>query len=145
MNVQKSDNEAVVSRLRSYGQREEAIVLLTTTSPEMSAALVRVFTLQEAQDVDLEAELPWDEQDVGDCRIDDDSAVLTIEGSGGSFMGMRFETHWGETDSAWRTVAERTGRIWLALVGVPDYQRVVEGGDGERLPRARTLKLEVTP
>ena len=145
MNVQKSDNEAVVSRLRTYGRGEEAIVLLATTSPEMSKALVRVFAIQEAKDVDLEAELPWDEPDVGDCLISGDSAVLTIEGSGGSFMGMRFETHWGQTDPAWRAVAERTGRIWLALVGVPDYQRVVDGGSSERLPRARTLKLEVTP
>jgi hypothetical protein len=145
MNVQRSESEAVVSRLRTYERGEEAIVLLTTSNPEMSIALGRVFALQEAQDVELEKELPWDEPDVGDCLISDSSAVLTIEGSGGAFMGMRFETRWGRTDPVWRACAGRTGRVWLALVGLPDYARIANGGAGELLPRARTLKLEVSP
>lgn len=144
MRVQKSDSASVTNSVRTYGGRKEALLLITSDDEEISEALVRVFTIHEAPETEPEVDLPWDLEDVGDCRIDNESVILTVEGSGGAFMGLRFETQWGRTPPEWHAYAERTGRVWLGLVGLDDYNRLTEGGWEARLPAMRMLKLEVT-
>ena len=117
--------------------------MITSDDKEINEALVRVFAIHEAPEVDPEVDLPWDLKDVGDCRIDNESVVLTVEGSGGAFMGLRFEALWGCTPPEWHAYAERTGRIWLGLVGPGDFERLAKGGWDARLPSTRMLKLEV--
>jgi len=142
--MQHSNNAVVTTSVRVYDGHSEALLLLTTQDKEISKALVDIFTIHDAQETDPEKSLPWDEPDVGDCRIGNDGVLLTIQGSGSSFMGMRHEVKWGRTSAEWHGHAERRGRVWLGLVGVPDYVRLSQGGWTERLPMMRMLKLEVT-
>lgn len=143
--VQNSHNSAVTNSVRTYEGYAEALLLLTSEDKEISNALERVFAIHGAPLVNPEETLPWDEPDVGDCRIDNESALFTLEGSGGTFMGMRHEVRWGRTSPEWHAHAERRGRVWLGLVEPADYIRISEGGWTEQLPLMRMLKLEVTP
>lgn len=143
--MQQSNNTVVTNSLRTYGPRKEALLLISTEDPEISKTLVWVFKEYDAPETDPEKNLPWDIKDVGDCRIDDSSVIITVEGFGQSFMGLRFETSWGVTPVEWHVHAEQNKRVWLGLVGPGDYARLVTGGWDEHLPSMRMLKLEVTP
>lgn len=116
MRVQKSNSASVMNAVRSYGQGVGALLLITSDDTEIASALARVFEIHQAPEVSPELDLPWQANEVGDCRISDDGVLLTVEGSGDSFMGLRFEVSWGATDGEWRAEAERNGCAWLILV-----------------------------
>ena len=143
--MQRDHNAAVTNSVRTYEGYSEALLLMTSQDKEIAEALEKVFSIHGALLVDPEETLPWGEPDVGDCRIDREGVILTVEGAGGVFMGMRHEVHWGRTSPEWHAHAERRGRAWLGLVDAADYIRLSEGGWTERLPLMRMLKLEVTP
>lgn len=143
MRVQESNNATVVNGLRTYGNRTEAIILIASGEKDTNEALARVFILQEAPFVDPETELPWGKPSVGDCRIGDNGVLFTVEGSGASFMGLRFEASWGQTSADWASCAERSGRVWLGLTGPIYCERILREGEGTLLPRMRFLRLDV--
>lgn len=145
MRVQKTSEVMVANSVRDYDGRKEALLLLATESEEIGASFVDVFAAHEGHEVDPEEDLPWDLDDVGDCRIDSASVILTIEGWGGSFAGLRLEVPWGRTSPEWHAWAERNGRVWLGLTSPADCARLMVGNWGERIPPVRMLKLDVVP
>ncbi|AXH66323.1 hypothetical protein SEA_SATIS_164 [Streptomyces phage Satis] len=143
MNVQKSNSASVQNALRSYENGTSALLLITSDDEEISNALDRVFEIHKAPRLSPELELPEAAEGVGDCAISPEGVVLTVEGSGDHFMGLRFEVFWGVTDKQWREVAESNGCVWLALTPFEDYRSL--GGDPFALiPAVPLLKLEVT-
>lgn len=103
-----------------------------------------MFRIHQAPLLSPEFDLPWDAQDVGDCVITDEGVVITLEGQGGVFMGLKFETYWGVTSDNWRREAERNGCAWLALTPFETY-RTLGTFPGALIPEVPVLKLEVTP
>lgn len=145
MNVQKSNSAIVMNATRGYdGGRTGALLLITSDDPATSDALETVFRIHEAPRMSPEFDLPWDLEDVGDCVISQDGVVLAIEGKGGVFMGLKFETYWGVVDEGWRREAERNGCAWLALTPFEDY-RTLGGVSGALIPEVPVLKLTVAP
>lgn len=145
MRVQKSNSASVMNALRDYGDRSAALLLISSSDDEIHTALQRVFQIHEAPVVSLEEGLAWDLGTVGDCVISKTGVVITVEGSGDSFMGLRFETFWGEVDKPWHEVAEQNGCVWLALVEPGVYGRIADAGNDAFLPAADLLKLEFRP
>lgn len=148
MNVQSTNNTHAMNALRVYDDgRSAAIVLMASDDAEIEKALGRVFEIHEAPLTDLEANAPWGADDVGDCEIRSDGVMLTVEGTGGTFMGLRFEAAWSTTSPGWRRAARDNGCVWLALPGRPAYDhiaRAVASGSQVQLPAMPVLKLEVT-
>jgi hypothetical protein len=148
MNVQSTNNTHAMNALRVYDDgRSAAIVLMASDDAEIEDALSRVFEIHEAPLSDLEAGVPWGADDVGDCEIRPGGVMLTVEGTGGSFMGLRFEAAWNTTSPGWRRAARDNGCAWLTLPGRSMYDhiaRAVASGSQVQLPAMPVLKLEVT-
>lgn len=147
MNVQSTNNTHAMNALRVYDDgRSAAIVLMASDDTGIEDALGRVFEIHEAPRVNLEKGVPWGADDVGDCEVRFGGVMLTVEGTGGSFMGMRFEAAWSTTSPGWRRAARDNGCVWLALPGRPVYDqiaRAVASGSVVQLPAMPVLKLEV--
>lgn len=147
MNVQSTNNTHAMNALRVYDDgRSAAIVLMASDSKEIETGLGRVFEIHEAPLTDLETGVPWGADDVGDCEIRPGGVLLTVEGTGGQFMGMRFEAEWSTTSPGWRRAARDGGCVWLGLPGRPLYDqiaRAVVSGSQVQLPAMPVLKLEV--
>lgn len=146
--MQSTNDTHAMNALRMYEDgRSAAIVLMTSESTEIETGLERVFEIHEAPLTNLEVSVPWGADDVGDCEIRPDGVLLTVEGTGGRFMGMRFEASWDTTSPGWRRAARDSGCVWLGLPGRPGYDqiaRAVASGSVVQLPAMPVLKLEVT-
>lgn len=149
MHVQSTNNTHAMNALRMYPDgRSAAIVLMAADEPDLHRALKRVFEIHEAPHADLESGVPWGADDVGDCVMTPDGAVITVEGEGRSFMGMRFVATWGTVVPSWRREARANGCIWLGLPERHGYDAIVRSvvsGSDTRLPLMPVLKLEVIP
>jgi len=147
MNVQSTNNTYAMNALRVYDDDHSAAIVLMASDGEAEKALGRVFEIHEAPLADLETGVPWGADDVGDCEIRSGGVLLTVKGTGGSFMGLRFEAEWSTTSPGWRRAARDSGYVWLALPGRPAYDqiaRAVASGSQVQLPAMPVLKLEVT-
>lgn len=147
MRVQSTNNTHSMNASRVYDDgRSAAIVLMASDDMEVEEGLKRVFEIHEAPPTDLETGVPWGADDVGDCEIREGGVLLTVEGTGGSFMGMRFEADWSGIAPGWRRMARDNGCVWLALPGRSVYDqiaRAVASGSLVQLPSMPVLKLEV--
>lgn len=145
--MQSTNNTHAMNALRVYDDgRSAAIVLMASDDTEIEDALGRVFEIHEAPLTDLEKGVPWGTDDVGDCEIRSGGVLLTVEGTGGSFMGLRFEAAWSTTSPGWRRAACDNDCVWLGLPGRPVYDqiaRAVASGSQVQLPAMPVLKLEV--
>lgn len=145
MNVQKSNSASVKNATRGYGEdRTGALLLITSEDPRTFETLETVFGIHQAPRTMPEFDLPWDLDDVGDCIILESGVILTVEGKGGTFMGLRFETDWDATDEGWRREAERNACTWLALTPFEDYRRLDASPD-TLIPEVSVLKLGISP
>lgn len=141
-NAQHTNDAACMNALRVYGNRSAAILLMTSADPDAALGLERVFALHEGPYLNLENDLDWDLDTVGDCIIKTDGIKVVIEGRG-NFMGMVFENNWGEVDQSWREAAEINGCVWIALVSATVYERALAAGRNAVIPiTVPMLKLD---
>lgn len=145
--MQNSQQAHTMNALRIYDDgRSAAIVPMASDDPEVRFGLGRVLGLHQAPSVDLEVSPPWDAGDVGDCQIGPSGVLLTVQGIGDSFMGMRFSADWGATAPGWRRQAQDNGCVWLGFPGIAEYNQITEAiacGAPVALPVMPVLKLEV--
>lgn len=124
----------------------QPVILVNGVEPETQEALETVFEMHDAPLVDVREGVPDDMEAVGDCAVLKDNAVITVRGTGGSFMGMHFETQWGHAHIGWRDEVRRLGYVWFGLLNAAQYAASAEAGarlDGGALPVIPLLKLEV--
>lgn len=118
----------------------QPVILVSGEEPETQRALGAVFAMHDAPLVDVSEGVPDGLEAVGDCAVLTDNAVITVRGTGGSFMGMHFETQWGRAHVGWREEVRRLGYVWFGLLGTEQYTASLNGGT---LPAMPLLKLEV--
>lgn len=142
MRVQHSTHIQVMNLLKMSERAGwwKPLILVNGLEGETQEALEAVFRMHQAPLVDIAEALPDQVDAVGDCLIQEENAVITVRGTGGSFMGMRFETNWGPTHIGWREEAEWLGHVWFCLATAEQYTLAQEGAG--RLPALPLLKLE---
>lgn len=145
--MQSTNNTHAMNASRVYMDgRSAAIVLMASDDSDLEEGLRRVFEIHEAPPTDIEAGLPWEMDDVGDCKLRPSGVLLMVKGTGSMLMGMRFEAEWGGTDSGWNEMALSNRCVWLGLPGRSVYDqiaRAVASGSQVQLPAMPVLKLEV--
>lgn len=153
MRVQQSSEVRGRNALRFYDDGAQAAIVLVRAGDEESlTALAKVFGEHRALTVDLERAVPDSDRTVGDCVIRDDGVLLTMTGVGRSIMGLSMNLGWGKTSHSWRSVALKTGHVWIGLISEKSYQEAFSGDaltldnahpGAPRIPPLPVLKLEV--
>lgn len=147
--MQESTNLQVTHALKmSWGSGWwQPVILVNGAEEETQKGLEAVFQMHDAPLVDVGEGVPDELEAVGDCTVLKDNAVITVRGTGGTFMGMRFETQWGPVHVGWREEVRRLGHVWFGLLTAEQFAASLAAstslGPGE-LPRMPLLKLEAS-
>jgi len=146
MRVQQSTQVQVTTAIRiprSTGWWKP-LILVNGLDEETQKAFEAVFRMHNAPLVVVTEDIPDTMREVGDCLVQENSSVITVKGTGSTFMGLRFVTNWGTTNIGWREEVERRGCAWIGLLTAEQFGDVLDAQTslgGKPLPAMPLLKL----